>query len=252
MCNVVRSSFTFLALLGLLSTSARAGVLQFGDVDACDSLTYPVDPMRGATLQGLSAGVVTFSNVAFYHPWPFRPSADDHPGTDQIYVGAVQTAAHDGYSGSEFRLNGPQVITLDYSSLVTAGGEVGTFTLGIMADDFQRPLFGQPFTASINGVVHTALTSVLNSVDQTGPVIQFFTIGLDPSLLQQSHVLTLSINQGGTGGDGWAIDFLTVGVTSTGEPPPPLAAVPEPTGCLLAMLGALGVLGYVRSRKRIR
>jgi hypothetical protein len=252
MCNVLRSSFTFLALLGLLSSSARAGVLQFGDADRCNTRIDSSGLKVGATLQGLQSGVVTFGHAIVRHAWPFAPSSGDHPGTDQIYVGTVQTAASDGYANSALRQNGPQVITLDYSSLVGAGGEVGTFTLGIAADDFQYPRFGQPFTASINGVVHTALTSVLNSVDQTGPVIQFFTIGLDPSLLQQSHVLTLSINQGGTGGDGWAIDFLTVGVTSTSEPPPPPAAVPEPTGCLLAMLGALGVLGYVRSRKRIR
>ena len=74
-----------------------------------------------------------------------------------IYVGLVQTGAHDGYSTFGGRLNGPDVITLDYSSLVPGGSTITSLTLGIAADDFQFPPFGQPFTATINGVVNTAL-----------------------------------------------------------------------------------------------
>jgi hypothetical protein len=43
-------------------------------------------------------------------------------------------------------------------------------------------------------------------------------------LLDPSNVLTLAIDEGGNGGDGWAVDFLTVGVgTAHGQctPPPP-------------------------------
>ena len=35
---------------------------------------------------------------------------------------------------------------LDYSSLVPSGKPITSFTLGIAADDFQYPVFGQPFT----------------------------------------------------------------------------------------------------------
>ena len=42
--------------------------------------------------------------------------------------------------------------------------------------------------------------------------------------------------QGGDGGDGWAVDFLTVGVTTT----------PEPSAILLA---GLGILGLLRTRR---
>jgi hypothetical protein len=38
-------------------------------------------------------------------------------------------------------------------------------------------------------------------------------------------VLTLSIDQGGDGGDGWALDYLTVGVTTQQTP---TSTVPEP------------------------
>jgi len=155
--------------------------------------------------------------------------------TDQIYVGSVQTGAHDGYSGMPVRINGPQTLVLNYSSLVS-GGTVATLTLGIGADDFQFPVFGQPFTATVNGVVNTALTSLLNSLVQTGPVVQFVSIGLNPAIDTPAHTLTLSIDQGGDGGDGWAIDYLTVGVTTNA------AAAPEPATAALFLAGIAGLL----------
>src|SRR4030095_9043491 len=55
----------------------------------------------------------------------------------------------------------------------------------------------------------------INSLLQTGPVVQFLSIGLDPASLDVSNVLTLTIDERGDGGDGWAVDFLTVGVQTT-------------------------------------
>jgi len=71
----------------------------------------------------------------------------------RIYVGSVQTGNDDGYSRSSERINGPQVVTLDYGSLVPAGSSILTLTLGIATDDFQFPSWGNPFTATINGSV---------------------------------------------------------------------------------------------------
>lgn len=188
--------------------------VEYGDEDLCNTGTYSTDPKAGATLIGLAPGVVTQSSGAFHHSFPFSPGAGDYPGTDQIYVGHVQTGSHDGYAGSAGRINGPQVITMDYSSLVPPGQIAATFTLGIGADDFQFPSWGQPFTAAINGIDNSVLTSTLNGLNQTGPYEQFLSIGVDPATLQSSHVLTLSIDEGGDGGDGWAIDFLTIGITT--------------------------------------
>jgi len=188
--------------------------VEYGDEDLCNTGTYSTDPKTGATLIGLAPDVVTHSTATFNHGFPFSPTVSDYPGTDQIYVGHTQTSTHDGYAGAPGRINGPQVITLDYSSLVPVGQTVATLTLGIGADDFQYLNWGQPFTVMVNGATNSVLTSAINGLNQTGPYEQFLSIGIDPAVLQANHILTLSIDEGGDGGDGWAVDFLTVGVTT--------------------------------------
>ena len=122
---------------------------------------------------------------------------------------------------------------------------MASLTLGIAADDFQFPGIGNPFTATINGVVDSALSAELNSLNLMGPVVQFFTIGLNPSVDMASHILTLSIDEGGDGGDGYAVDFLTVGVTTTS-----VGAVPDPPTFLLLTAGILLPL-LSRLRRRL-
>ncbi|MDX1931068.1 MAG: choice-of-anchor A family protein [Capsulimonadales bacterium] len=188
------------------------GYLQYGDADVLGTGTYIRDPKTGTNLISLLPGQITVSSLLpLRHLFPFSPAANDFPGTDRIYVGNTQTNVHDGYSSS-LRTKGPQILTLDYSSLVPPHQTITRLTLGIGADDFQFPPFRQPFIASINGISQPILTDFLNLLDQTGPVVQFFTIGIDPAILTPDHKLTLSIDQLGDGGDGWAIDFLTVGV----------------------------------------
>jgi hypothetical protein len=218
----------------------RASVIEFGDEDVLGTGTYPSDPKAGAMLEGLAANVVTDSSLTVGHGYPFTPSAGDFASTDQIYVGSNQSGAHDGYSVAAQLIKGPQVAVLDYSSLVPAGQTVSTLTLGIAADDFQFPVYGQPFTAEINGVLAPALTDKLNSMDESGPVVHFFTIGVDPSLLTPDNLLTLSIDDGGDGGDGWAADFYTVGVTTS---------VPAPSS-LYGAVAFLGICGMTRMTQR--
>ena len=232
-----------LALAAASAPAAQAAVQLYGDEDCLGTGCYGAnDPTAGVTLEGLAPGA-TSTGVGYFHGYPFTPSPGEFPGTDQIYVGSVQTGAHDGYSVASQRINGPDVFTLDYSGLVGAGKHVTGLTLGIAADDFQFPSAGQPFTATLNGGVATALTNQLNSINEGGPTVQLFTIGLDPALDNLAHTLTLSIDEGGDGGDGWAVDYLTVGVTTAG-------AVPEPGAWTMMLLGLGGLGAMMRSRRR--
>ena len=225
----------------------HASVITFGDLDCLGQGCYGAsDPTSGATQQGLSANTITLATNGFGHVYPFSPGASDFAGTDQIYVGSVQTGFHDGYSVSGPRINGPQTFTLDFSSLIGGGQTLSTLTLGIAADDFQSPAFGQPFTAKVNGSVNSALTSQLNALNQGGPVVQFFTIGLNPAVDAGSHILTLSIDEGGDGGDGWAVDFLTVGVTTQAT-----SAVPEPSSIAVVAAG-FAAMALVAVRRRYK
>lgn len=219
---------------------ANASMIMYGDEDVLGTGSYGSDPTAGATLEGLAPDVVTNSTVWLGHGFPFAPSGGDYPGTDQIYVGSNQTGGHDGYSGYGGRIAGPQIITMDYSSLVGSGQSVKNLTLGIGTDDFQNAVFGQPFTAWINGVQNTTLTNTLNALNETGPVVHFLTIGIDPTLLNSNNSLELKIDEGGDGGDGWAIDYLTIGVQTQ--------AVPEPASMAALGLGAVALLKR-RSRK---
>src|SRR5579864_2153151 len=100
--------FIAAALLAGVAGSASAGVLTFGDEDCLGTGCYGAsDSTAGATLQGLAPGASTLATNSFGHGFPFTPDAGDFPGTDQIFVGSVQTGAHDGYSISAQRINGP-------------------------------------------------------------------------------------------------------------------------------------------------
>jgi hypothetical protein len=232
-------------VLGLLGAVAPAGaaVATYGNANLF-GFGYPggADPTAGATLQGLAPGVTTSATNGYSHPYPFSPAAGDLGGTHQIYVGQVQTATRDGYANEPSRAHAPDVININYSALIPAGQTVQTFTLGIGIDDFQYPVFGDPIHVAVNGIPITALDNAFMSDDMEIPSVNagyehFWSVGLSTAPLPGA--MTLSINEGGDGGDGWAVDFVTVGVT-----------VPEPTGALLATAGTL-LLCARRSRARL-
>ena len=228
------------------AVNSSGAVLTFGDEDCLNQACYGVNnPVSGATLEGLATDVITLAALGFGHIYPFSPSAD-FPGTDQIFAGSNQTSADDGYSTASERIAGPAVFTLDYSSLLGPGLTLATLTLGIGADDFQFPTYSQPFSVSVNGAANSALQNQLNTTDLGGPKVQFFTIGLNPAIDNPSHILTLAIDVGGDGGDGFAVDFLTIGVTTTQVV---VGGVPESS--TLPLVG-IGVLLVVISRVKIK
>ncbi len=249
--SVATAGAVFIALGAVTPTNAV--VLTFGDKDLLGTGTYASEPTAGATLEGLSPDTITPATSSFGHSYPFSPNSTDFIGTEQIFIGSTQTASLDGYSEVSSRLDGPQNLLLNYNSLVPVGQQIGTLTLGIAADDFHQPGLNQPFSATVNGVLNTALTTQLNNLDQSGPRVQFFTIGIEPSILQPSNTLTLSIDGGGNGGDGWATDFLTVGITTT-----PVSTVPLPDGVSIPfefspglgilLLGAWGAIAQLNSQ----
>ena len=266
---------TYLAALGLTATSLlsltaspalavahipsqisflNAQTLEYGTEDQIGTGPYAADPKTGATLFGLGSGDTTQGTQSAGHT-EFVPTAapGDFPGTDSIHVGSsFTTQAHDGYSYQFLTtgngVQGPDVFSLDYNSLLPNGQTLETLTLGIAADDFQAPKYGQPFSATINGVFSPGLSDKLNNLTLTDPSDLFFTFGVDPALLTGDNVLKVSIDEGGDGGDGYAIDFLTIGVTSSLPSP---AAVPEASPAVsLGLTLALGVGSALIARKR--
>jgi hypothetical protein len=246
----MRRLFLAAALTAAAAATAGAqtliapGVLRYGDADCLGFNCYGNNnPTAGAALQGLAAGATSLATNSFQHGFPFTPAQGDFAGTDRIYVGSNQTGFFDGYSQFAGRTAGPQTLTLNYGSLVGSGEAVTSLTLGIMADDFQSPTFGNPFTARINGVAVAGLTALLNQLNQTGPLTRFVSFGVDASLLSSSNVLTLTIDQGGNGGDGWAVDFLTVGVGTAST------VIPEPATVALVGAGLVAVGAAARRRR---
>lgn len=206
-----------------LSANAPAFVMTFGDKDALGFDVYGDDePTDGASLEGLMTGEVTFAFNSYAHGFPFDPELVEFAGTDQIFVGSDQTAFGDGYSVYGGRQAGPQIITMDYNPIVQPGHTVETLTLGIAADHFQEAhgFFNNGYVALLNGHIVVDLINELNALLQTGPAVQYSSLGIDTAILDPGHVLTLTIDQAGFGNDGWAIDFLTIGVT-THVPLPP-------------------------------
>jgi hypothetical protein len=183
-----------------------AGIAVFGS-EGFFGQQYPAkaNPYEGTALTGLAPNVSTVAISKFVAPATFAPIATDYPGTDQIYVGSNEIPGAD-------QLVGPQVITLDYSALTKLSHPIKTFTLGIATDGFEDPTTNIPYTVSINGVVNTTLTSILNNLNDADRVEQFVSIGIDPAQLSASKVLTISIDSPGNDVSGWAVDFLTVGI----------------------------------------
>jgi hypothetical protein len=78
----------------------------------------------------------------------------------------------------------------------------------LFVDDFQSPVFGSKFTATVNDKHFVALEQVLNALNQTGPIGKLITVAVPSDLVSDVLSGSLRIDDPTTGlGDGFAIDF---------------------------------------------
>lgn len=229
-----------MSLLGfaLQPSTAQAMILEYGDRDCLGMDCYgEIDPTAGVTLTGLQGGESSISPERIFHSYPFSPAADDYAGTDQIFCTSVGSSEeNDGYCNSDEALSAPLTAVLDYSVALSPNEVVKSLTLGIASDDFQSRDFGGTFTAFINGQEVDFLSQLLDSLNNGGPSVKFFSIGVPQDILAENHELSIEIRKEGESRDGFAVDFFTVGVET----------VPTPAAILPVLMG----MGSAATRKK--
>jgi len=156
------------------------------------------------------------------HGYPWVPNPQDPAGTDRIMVitsyQGNPPAGEDGYTGSTTRPeNSVRPIVLSYA---LGGTVVRNATLQIFVDDFQAPLWGSDYQVSINGRRVAPLESLINQLEQTGPVGKLITFELPAEFYPDisSGRLEFKFDDLTTGaGDGYSIDFIKLLVNRTGS-----------------------------------
>jgi tetratricopeptide (TPR) repeat protein len=159
---------------------------------------------------GFPKGFDVFSgNSTPSHGYPWKTDPNDAKGTDCIMVGTGAKSNSDGYSSNTSRPgNQPQPITL---SCMTAGTNIQSAVLQLFVDDFQAAAFGSKFSVTINGRQAAFLETVLNSLNQTGPIGKLISVQLPADFISeiQTGQLAIFIDDATTGrGDGYAVDFV--------------------------------------------
>ncbi|MBN1340533.1 MAG: carboxypeptidase regulatory-like domain-containing protein [Bacteroidales bacterium] len=149
------------------------------------------------------------------HEYPWIPGNDDPSGTDRIMVvsgfNGNPPAGMDGYSSETTRPeNSVRPIVFEYS---TGDLLVKSASLQMFVDDFQAPVYGTRFKASMNGIPFPDLEKTLNSLNQTGPVGKLITVNIPEGLLKivSEGKVSLVMDDATTGsGDGYAVDFARI------------------------------------------
>lgn len=197
----------------LKNTSEAALMVRIGDINNF-GFDWPsgFDPFSGASTPS--------------HDYPWTVPTGAQPGLDRIMVVSSYKgnppSGQDGYTSNTNRpANQVQDITLSYD---LGGLAVQSAILQMFVDDFQAPVWKAVYQVTLNGVRAAFLESVINSLDQTGPIGKMITAQIPADLLGQvaSGKLVIRIDDTTTGaGDGYAIDFVKllvnpVGLSKTG------------------------------------
>ncbi|MGB5029780.1 MAG: carboxypeptidase regulatory-like domain-containing protein [Chitinophagaceae bacterium] len=166
---------------------------------------------------GFPKGFDVFSgNATPSHGYPWKINPGDPPGTDRIMVGTSNKSNYDGYSNSTARPeNLPQAITL---LCPVSNISVRSAVLQMFVDDFQAAAFGSKFTVTINGRKAVFLETVINSLNQTGPVGKLISVKIPADFMNeiQSGKLVIYIDDATSGkGDGYAVDFVRLIINPT-------------------------------------
>jgi len=166
---------------------------------------------------GFPKGFDVFSgNATPSHGYPWKINPADPPGTDRIMVGTSNKSNYDGYSNSTARPeNLPQAITL---LCPVSNISVRSAVLQMFIDDFQAAAFGSKFTVTINGRKAMFLETVINSLNQTGPVGKLISVKIPADFMNeiQSGKLVIYIDDATSGkGDGYAVDFVRLIINPT-------------------------------------
>ena len=146
------------------------------------------------------------------HTYPWDTPVGEPEGTDRIMLGSSFIDAYrDGYSryyGTNPESTEVRSIVMNYD---TSGITVNNAVLQLYIDDFQAPLWGSKFVATINGKNAPFIAELINSVSQTGPIANIISIEIPSSFYRdiESGYLEIFIDDPTTGlGDGFAIDFV--------------------------------------------
>ncbi len=154
------------------------------------------------------------------HGFPFFPEADDPDGTDRIMViSGFQYGSNskDGYTSSTSRPgNLPRPIVLNYNLQSIA---IQTVTIQMFVDDFQAGVFGpNQYLVTIDGIRIPLLESILNSLNQTGPIGKMITAQLPTSfnyLFADGTASILIDDPVHNVADGFAVDFVKILINAT-------------------------------------
>lgn len=146
------------------------------------------------------------------HPFPFKPSAQDAAGTDRIMVvSGHRQATGDGYTADTARPdNAPRPLRV---ALELDGIALERAALQLFVDDFQARVWGARYRVRLNGTELPMLETMLNALDQTGPIGKLVTVELLPEqlpLLRDGKVELSIDDPEHDAADGHAIDFMRV------------------------------------------
>lgn len=146
------------------------------------------------------------------HPFPFKPSAQDAAGTDRIMVvSGHRQATGDGYSADTARPdNAPRPLRVAFQ---LDGMPLERAALQLFVDDFQARVWGARYRVRLNGTELPMLETMLNALDQTGPIGKLLTVELLPEqlgLLRDGKVELSIDDPEHDAADGHAIDFMRV------------------------------------------